>query len=108
MKGITPILNASTIEIFKIIISPTTPVIYIVNVPKVIPRTGLWDSLPIIWAARKKPIIYPIVGLFNIANPATLPEKNGNPANPVKRYINILKDPKVLPSINPASITTNV
>ncbi len=31
-----------------------------------------------------------------------------HPANPVKRYINILKDPKVLPSINPASITTNV
>jgi hypothetical protein len=52
--------------------------------------------------------MYPIVGLFSIANPATLPEKKGSPASPVNRYISMLKEPKVLPRIKPASITTKV
>ena len=52
--------------------------------------------------------MYPIVGLFKIARPATPAEKNGRPDMPINRYINILIAPKVLPKISPDKSTTNV
>ena len=80
----------------------------IAKVPNTIPTTGLLENSPIIYAARKKPIIYPIVGLFNMATPATPDVKKGSPDIPINKYMSILIAPNVLPRINPASNTVNV
>ena len=70
--------------------------------------TGLSANCPIAYAARKNPMIYPIVGLFRIAKPATPAEKNGKPDIPINKYINILTAPNVLPKTRPANKTTKV
>jgi hypothetical protein len=52
--------------------------------------------------------MYPIVGLFNMATPATPDVKKGSPDIPINKYMSILIAPNVLPRINPASKTVNV
>ena len=38
-------------------VRPKTPLKYIIPVPRTIASKGVCDSLPTIWAAKKKPII---------------------------------------------------
>ena len=107
-NGITPIVIAFCNEVFKIKINPAIPQEYKINEPSRIPMRGLLANRPMAYAARKKPMIYPIVGLLRIAKPATPAEKNGRPDIPINRYINMLTAPKVLPRTRPANKTTNV
>ena len=56
-NGITPIVNASINERFNMSVRPKTPLKYIIPVHRTIASKGVCDSLPTIWAAKKKPII---------------------------------------------------